>query len=196
MRVAASSPTESSTPTIRDTTAITLSQLLIAHSHMTALTLPFNESSLTTQIWGCLPSDSRPSTEVVFLATVHVRLGETVEEVRKNPRSTGRSISDITKSAEQDDRKRAALQRARVRLARHLQQNEQRQTIASLRLARSLSQTQLADALGVSQSYIGKIESGRNSDLRATTIRRLAEALQVDANTILGALSSGEEIAG
>lgn len=125
---------------------------------------------------------------------MHVRLDDAFPaELRRNPNSKGRTIGAIVREANSDERKRTALARARARIADHLLSQESRQTIASLRLARGLSQSQLADLLGVSQSYVGKIESGRNSDLRATTIRRLAQALEVDGNTILGALSLCDE---
>lgn len=57
-----------------------------------------------------------------------------------------------------------------------------------LRMRRGLSQVQLAEAIGTKQPHIARIENG-NTDLRLETCRKLAEALDVDLNTLDHALA-------
>lgn len=54
-----------------------------------------------------------------------------------------------------------------------------------LRNERGLSQKQLAEATGVSQSTIAKIEIGRN-EATASTVRKFAAYFQVSADYLLG----------
>jgi len=118
---------------------------------------------------------------------------EAVAQPGRNPQSRGRSASEIANAAAEDPRKAAALARARARIGQHIKAVEEKVSLASLRLGRGLSQAQLAAAIDRPQSYIAKVESGRNNDLRASTILRLAEALQTDANTIIASLAASEE---
>ena len=53
--------------------------------------------------------------------------------------------------------------------------------LVELRRRRGLSQTDIAERMGTSQSALARVESGR-SDLRLSTIARYAEALDVDLN--------------
>lgn len=62
--------------------------------------------------------------------------------------------------------------------------------LSHLRLARGMSQKDLSDAIGCSQSMVSLIE-GRRQKPGEDTIRALAEALQVDFNTLMGALENG-----
>ena len=57
--------------------------------------------------------------------------------------------------------------------------------IQELRGERALSQKQLAEAIGVSQSTIAKIETNRN-EATASTVRKLANYFQVSADYLLG----------
>ena len=54
-----------------------------------------------------------------------------------------------------------------------------------LRCEHQISQMQLADRTGVSQSTIAKIELGRN-EATASTIRRLADYFEVSSEYLLG----------
>jgi transcriptional regulator with XRE-family HTH domain len=68
-------------------------------------------------------------------------------------------------------------------------------TVKTLRLRRGWSQTQLAEAIGSSQSHVARIERGREN-LSIQTCRRLCEALGVDMNTLDAALRRQESLAG
>ena len=59
------------------------------------------------------------------------------------------------------------------------------QTILELRKERGLSQKSVADAVGISQSTIAKIEINRN-EATASTIRKLADFFGVSADYLLG----------
>lgn len=50
--------------------------------------------------------------------------------------------------------------------------------ISRVRIARGLSQPELADAMGVMQSYVSRIESGARPDMKASTVARFARALR------------------
>jgi len=56
-------------------------------------------------------------------------------------------------------------------------------SLALLRLKAGLSQTQLAEKLGTKQGNVSRWEN-EPADIRAGTIKRLAEALQVKPETI------------
>lgn len=57
--------------------------------------------------------------------------------------------------------------------------------ILDLRKERGISQQQVAEAIGISQSTIAKIEIGRN-EATASTIRKLADFFGVSSDYILG----------
>lgn len=59
------------------------------------------------------------------------------------------------------------------------------QTILELRKERGLSQKSVADAVGISQSTIAKIEINRN-EATASTIRKLADFFGVSSDYLLG----------
>lgn len=59
------------------------------------------------------------------------------------------------------------------------------QTILELRKERGLSQKAVADAVGISQSTIAKIEINRN-EATASTIRKLADFFGVSSDYLLG----------
>lgn len=64
--------------------------------------------------------------------------------------------------------------------------------ISTLRLKNGFSQTQLAEALGTSQSHVARIEAGTD-DIRFSTIEKLARALGVSDVDILRALKSTQK---
>lgn len=54
-----------------------------------------------------------------------------------------------------------------------------------LRLARQLSQRALAKKVGVSQAFIGQLETGTEDNPTLATLRKLAKALKVTPSTLL-----------
>lgn len=107
--------------------------------------------------------------------------------------SRGISISDRITRLERDPKRARALQAARQRLAQLTDQaNPGHRSLASLRLAAGLSQAQLAEKIGTQQSNVSRWERDP-SDLRATSIAKLADALSVEPSVILTAiLPTGE----
>lgn len=61
-----------------------------------------------------------------------------------------------------------------------------------MRLAKGLSQTQLANTVGVMQPYIARLETGKESNPKARIIKKLRVALGVTADQILDALPEEE----
>ena len=60
------------------------------------------------------------------------------------------------------------------------------QKIRRLRKAKQVTQSELADAIGVDFTYISKMENGKNVRLPSeATIRRLAAFLDTDAETLI-----------
>lgn len=60
-------------------------------------------------------------------------------------------------------------------------------SLATLRMARGLSQIEFAGLLGTSQAAISRLESGQQEP-RLATLRKMAEVLHVDMNTLTAAL--------
>lgn len=63
-------------------------------------------------------------------------------------------------------------------------------TLKQLRMAAGLSQIELANAIRGSQSMVSLLEA-RKQEPTERTLRRLAEALRVDFNTLMEALANG-----
>lgn len=97
----------------------------------------------------------------------------------------GVSISTLVAQREKDPRKAAAYARARKKMAGRLADGEI--SLAQLRLAKGMSQSQLADAMGKKQSYVARLESGSN-DVQMSTIEALAKALTVPASEVFTAV--------
>lgn len=112
----------------------------------------------------------------------------TVEMSAQPPVDTkvGRSISSLIAEREKDPRKAAALARARKKISRLMDKGTQ--PIASLRLAKGMSQQQLADAMGVKQPYIARIERGE--DVKMSTIANLAKALGEPPEVVFKAMEA------
>jgi transcriptional regulator with XRE-family HTH domain len=53
------------------------------------------------------------------------------------------------------------------------------------RLAKFLSRDELADASGIHPDHIGRLERGYEGESRPPTVRKLAEALDVDPRKLL-----------
>ncbi len=56
--------------------------------------------------------------------------------------------------------------------------------IQTIRMRLNLGQEELADKLGVEQSYVSGIESGARPDLKASTVKRFAKALGCTPNEL------------
>jgi transcriptional regulator with XRE-family HTH domain len=65
--------------------------------------------------------------------------------------------------------------------------------LSSLRKTAGMSQKDLADKCGISQPMISALESGKETDLRASTLVAIAKALGVDCNHFAPFLSAAEE---
>jgi predicted transcriptional regulator len=62
-------------------------------------------------------------------------------------------------------------------------------TLAAFRLARGLSQKQLAERLGTSQSYVARLEAGQ-IDPQFSTVRRVCSELGIDLARFARALEA------
>lgn len=62
--------------------------------------------------------------------------------------------------------------------------------LKTLRKERRMTQQQLADAVGIDFTYLSKVENSRVDPPSEETIRKLAKALQVDADDLI--LRSGK----
>lgn len=62
-------------------------------------------------------------------------------------------------------------------------------TLAALRLAKGMSQADLAEAIGTQQSNVSRLEAGTD-DMKWSTMQRLAEALGVDFNALAAAIAT------
>ncbi len=138
----------------------------------------------TTTAWGFQPTNVT-STELSGYLFKHVTLplNETVSDHPKH----GISIGEIITKSEQNPRRIAALQRARIRLSKKLSDNSDF-SLATLRLKKGMSQAALAKKMNVSQPYIAKIERGEE-DFQMSTIEKIAAALEIFPVEVFQALS-------
>lgn len=58
--------------------------------------------------------------------------------------------------------------------------------LKGLRQKRDMNQTQLADASGITQATISRIESGEVKQLKSEALKKLAEALEVTVDYLVG----------
>lgn len=98
------------------------------------------------------------------------------------------SIDDFVKDIEADPDVAKALSSSRQRFAKAAYSNKP-QTLTSLRLSAGLSQDQLAQNSGTSQSHIAKIEAGKN-DPSTDMIQKIAVALALDPALVFNAISN------
>lgn len=104
-----------------------------------------------------------------------------------------KEVDDVVMRYEADARKAAALSRARQRLFEAQRQNGPlRMTLADLRLRKGLSQRQLAEKLGTSQSRLSRIESGLD-DILLSTFEKLASALEVSRDDLAEAIGQSSQ---
>jgi DNA-binding XRE family transcriptional regulator len=102
----------------------------------------------------------------------------------------GVSIAAIVAEREKDSRKAAAYARARQKLAARL--TDGAPSLAQLRLAKGMSQAQLATAMGAKQPYVARLEKGSN-DIQVSTIEALAKALSVPASDVFAAVFASRQ---
>lgn len=100
-----------------------------------------------------------------------------------------RSVEDRLAEVAGNPKRAEALAKARRRLATTLQPDA---PLAALRMRCGLSQRELAERIGTSQSRLSRIEGGLD-DPRLSTVRKLADALAVDVNTIEEAIAARRE---
>jgi len=72
-------------------------------------------------------------------------------------------------------------------IGREIATREGRESLATLRLARGLTQAELAQALGTSQAYVSRLEAGEHAP-GLTRIRELARILDVSIAAIAEAI--------
>lgn len=90
----------------------------------------------------------------------------------------GSSVEDVIAELRLDDEVGAARQEMGGLLA-----DAGEASLRALRLKAGLSQRELGERIGMSQPNVARLES-RPGDVGLTTLRRLAEALGVDLNTL------------
>lgn len=101
------------------------------------------------------------------------------------PRNTV-DIDELVAEFERDDEGRQSIADGRRWVAeRHY--SEGPPSLQALRLRLGLSQAQLANVIGTSQPHIARLESGQ-ANAKLATLRRLADVLRVDMNTIDAAM--------
>jgi ribosome-binding protein aMBF1 (putative translation factor) len=94
-------------------------------------------------------------------------------------------IDDLVAEHERDPARRAALEEGNKYVAERYYANAG--GLAALRLRRGWSQRTLAEAAGMKQPHIARLETGKN-DPSLTTMRRLAIALDVELEVLVRAL--------
>lgn len=65
--------------------------------------------------------------------------------------------------------------------------------IRGARLAKGLTQEELAEKVGVKKSAVAKWENGRVSEIKRSNLKNLADALDLNPNQLLGENSEKEE---
>lgn len=143
---------------------------------MTTLTLKFPAESLTTGAVSSVTPASAPGQ--IYYAEFNA--------ARPEPLPNAISLDSLLSEFESDGQMAGHLENARKELSRSLYKDEP-SSFSALRLSHGLSQAQLAEKAGTSQSHIAKIEAGKN-DPGATVIARIAQAMQVDATDVFNAV--------
>lgn len=54
------------------------------------------------------------------------------------------------------------------------------------RLARGYTQAEIAEKLGVTQQAYQKLETGRTTDMRISTVKRICQVFDISADWLLG----------
>ena len=97
-------------------------------------------------------------------------------------------ISDL----EKDPESRGLIAQGRQWISRELYEDQPR-SLKYLRLAKGLSQAQLASLVGTSQSHIARLESG-TTEPQVSTVLKLADALAMEANELFLAFAESIDV--
>lgn len=103
-----------------------------------------------------------------------------------------KDISDIVAKAEQNPRRKAALEKARAKIAEQ-HYGDEGLTVRTARLKRGLSQAALAEMINSSQPHVARIEKGTENILWET-MGKLCKALEVDMNQLDTMLQAQRQI--
>lgn len=106
----------------------------------------------------------------------------------------GIDIDDLAAEFERDPEAHGALQEAR-RWVSETFYTESPPSLSRLRLDRGLSQRQLGNLAGTTQSHIARIEKG-TCDPQASTVKRIAVALGLPSSAVLDALPEPKDAPG
>lgn len=87
------------------------------------------------------------------------------------------AADDYTARVRQSPRRKAAMDKAAVKIAARLQKEAGGETVASLRMGKGLTQSELAKAAGMRQSYLSRIENNRQT-IGNGNIAKLAAVLE------------------
>jgi ribosome-binding protein aMBF1 (putative translation factor) len=98
-------------------------------------------------------------------------------------------IDDLVEQHERDPGRKAAIEEGRRTVAREYYANKK--GLAVLRLRKGWSQRTLAEAAGMKQPHIARLESGQN-DPSLDTMRRLAHALGISIEELVRELVASE----
>ena len=103
------------------------------------------------------------------------------------------ALSDYTREIEADAHRRNSLRDARQEVNALLYAG-QPPTLRNLRLRVGISQTQLAERIGTSQSQVARLEAGRQEPM-LDTLDRIADALGIDPGEVIGAARNTRRVA-
>lgn len=141
-------------------------------------------TSLGSQPFGDFPAATAPAT--TRGAVIYADFSSTTD-VEQLPDGY-QDIDNLVAEDERDPARRAAIEAGRKIIAERYYKDAS--GLAVLRLKHGWSQRTLADAIGVKQPHIARLEIGQN-DPSLGTMRKLAAALGVTIEDIVRALDSG-----
>lgn len=141
-------------------------------------------TSLVSQPFGDIPAATAPATTKGAVIYADFSSAADVEQLPDGYQD----IDDLVAEDERDPARRSAIEAGRMAVAERYYKDVS--GLAVLRLKHGWSQRTLADAIGVKQPHIARLESGQN-DPSLGTMRKLAAALGVTIEDIVRALDSG-----
>ena len=150
--------------------------------------LPHTKTSAypVTRRFGFANSEVNPGTEASNLMFIVDRV------ISEHLPSAYTEIDDVVAKSERNQRRAAALARARGRIAAKLNESGAPVTLASLRLRAGLSQAKVASSIGNSQSSYSLIESGQRGDIFLSTSKKLASLFGVSLDEIDEAIENSK----
>lgn len=162
-----------------------MTQIMTSPAASSRPTKTYSRTVSATGVEAAVATSDAQSCVVLSLET-HPKLQVTVP-------AKHRRMSSITKSWEKDETRRKAMEEARQWIGETFH-GDDGDTVRTLRLRKGWSQTQLAEAIGTSQSHVARIERG-DQNLAIQTCRRLSDVLGIDMNTLDRALRQQETLA-